>query len=85
MLILLGVLDLLSALSIILIKFFDFNIIGWIAAIYLFVKGIVFFSITSLVDIFVGVIILFAVYGFFGVWTWLAFIWLVQKALFSFG
>jgi len=85
MLILLGVLDLLSALTIILIRFLDFNIIGWAAAIYLFVKGAVFFSITSLVDIFVGVIIIFAIYGFFGIWTWIAFIWLVQKALFSFG
>lgn len=85
MLILLGVLDLLSALSIILIRFFDFNIIGWVAVIYLFLKGVVFSSITSLIDIVVGVVIVFAIYGFFGIWTWLAFIWLAQKALLSFG
>ncbi len=84
MLALLGILDLLSALILLLTRFFNIDILAWLVAMYLIIKGIIFISIPSVIDILVGVVIIFAIFGYFNLITWIAFIWLIQKAVLSF-
>ncbi len=84
MLALLGFLDLLSAIVIVLLRFFNVCLLGWIVVVYLIIKAIVFFSPISLLDLVSAIIIIFAIYGSFSFITWLAFVWLIQKAFFSF-
>jgi len=80
-----GLLDLISAVSIILLKF-DMGIaLAWFCAIYLLAKGIPFIKDpASIADIISAGIILLGIFGFFGIYSYIAIIWLLQKALFSF-
>ena len=74
----------------ILLILFSFNIaIGgntnWIFGIYLITKGVIFIkSITSLLDIVSGILIILAIYGIVNTLTWIAAFWLLQKAFVSF-
>ena len=79
-----GVLDIIAGITLILLKFSMFEGIGWIAAIYLVIKGIIFLpNIVSVVDIVSGIFIGLAMFGIFNVISWIVAIWLIQKGIFS--
>lgn len=80
----LGVLDLLAALSILLLNFGAVKTMALALGIYLTIKGIIFIkSITSWIDIASGILMVVAVYGYFNILTWVAAIWLTQKGVIS--
>lgn len=78
-----GILDLLSALILIFLKF-DFGMgIAWFCVIYLFVKSIIFLSWISILDIVSAVVIILSIIGWSGIITWVVFFYLLQKAILS--
>ncbi len=82
---LMGLMDLLSVASLLLFKY---GIISQtfliIAVVYLMVKGIIFFrNIVSLIDFGVAVIFILALFGIYNVLTWIALVWITQKAVLS--
>lgn len=79
---LLGVLDILSGIVLILLKFKIATSIAWFFAIYLIVKGLIFIAnFVSALDIATGVVMIFAIYGSYNIVTWLFVIWITQKGL----
>ncbi|MFH1332156.1 MAG: hypothetical protein ABIH63_02625 [archaeon] len=81
---LLGIFDLLAALSIILLRFGVAKTMAIALAIYLIVKGAIYIkSVPSMVDIAAGIIMVLAFYGWFSILTWVAAIWLTQKGVIS--
>lgn len=81
---LLGLIDLLAAVFIILLKFHIGENIAVIIAIILLIKSIIFLtSFISLIDILAGVFLLLAAYGHYYFFTWIFALWLLQKAFFS--
>lgn len=81
---LLGVIDLLAALSIILLKFNIGANFAIIIAILLLIKSLVFiYNIVSIVDIIAVIFIFLAIFSVFNIITWLIFFWLLQKSIFS--
>lgn len=81
---LLGIVDLLAALSFLLYKW-DILFFPLFFAIYLIVKGLLFLnSITSIIDIIVGITFIVTMsIGYFGIISWLCIFWLVQKGIVS--
>lgn len=82
----LGVADLLAALSILLLKFGAVpKTMVFAFAIYVIVKGLIFIkNIPSIVDIVAGILMITAAYySYFGIPTWLAAVWLTQKGVIS--
>ena len=78
-----GVIDLLAALSFLLLKF-NVKFIPIIFAVYLIVKGLIFFtSIVSWVDVVCGILMLIAFYFGFSNFMWIAVLWIAQKGFFS--
>lgn len=78
-----GILDLLSALILISLKF-DFGMsLAWFCVVYLFVKSIIFLSWISILDLFSGVVIILSIIGWNGIITWIVFFYLLQKAILS--
>lgn len=82
---LLGLMDLLSIASLLLFKY---GLISQkfliIAVIYLMIKGIIFFrNIVSLLDFGIAVIFILALFQVYNVLTWIAIIWILQKAVLS--
>lgn len=82
---LMGLMDILSVLILLLFKY---GIISQkfviIATIYLAIKGIIFFrNVVSLADFGVAVIFVLALFGVYNVLTWIAMIWILQKAILS--
>ena len=83
MLRILGVLDLIAALMFGVLYLFDFSVLGWIFAIYLIVKGILFFNWFGFFDVVSGILMVLAVYDNFSFVTYFAVLWLLQKGIFS--
>lgn len=82
---LMGLMDLLTVTTLLLFKY---GIIQQkfliIAVVYLIIKGVIFFrDIASIVDVGVAVIFILALFGIYNVLTWIAVIWVLQKAVFS--
>ena len=82
---LMGIMDILSIVSLLLFKYgFIPQIFLIIAVIYLMIKGILFFrNIASLADFGVAVIFILALFGIYNIITWVAIVWILQKAVFS--
>lgn len=82
---LLGIMDLLSIASLLLFKYgITPKIFLIIAIIYLMAKGVFFFrNIVSLLDFGVAVIFILALFQTYNILTWIALIWVLQKAVFS--
>ena len=79
---LLCVLDILSGIILILLKFKIAIDIAWFFAIFLIIKGLIFITnLVSILDIATGVVVIFAIYGFYNIITWLFVIWIIQKGL----
>lgn len=81
---LLGLIDLLAAVFIILLRFNIGRSIALIIAILLLIKSLIFLrSFVSFIDILSGVFLLLAIYGHYYFFTWLFVLWLGQKAIIS--
>ncbi len=81
---LLGLIDLLAAVFIILLRFNIGGSIALVIAIILLIKSFVFLrSFVSIIDILSGVFLLLAIYGHYYFFTWLFALWLLQKAIVS--
>jgi len=82
---LLGLMDILSVTSLILFKYGVVSQTFVIAAvIYLMIKGIIFFhNIVSLLDFGIAIIFVLSLFGIFNVLTWIAIVWILQKAILS--
>lgn len=81
---LLGIIDFLAAFSIVLLKFGLAEKFAIFIAIVLLIKALLFITdIVSIFDIIAVVFIFLAIFGIFNVVTWIAFFWLLQKAIFS--
>ena len=87
MLFVLGILDILSALVLFLLKFGLLGRLGLVVGIYLIVKGFFFLfsgDWLSLFDIFTGLFIFyFLISGNFLVIGYVFMVWLLQKGIFS--
>ncbi|HLC58196.1 MAG TPA: hypothetical protein VJH95_06490 [Candidatus Nanoarchaeia archaeon] len=82
---LLGAADLLAAVSIIFLALGVFKGFAIIMALILIVKSLVFITaFASWIDILAGVFILVSAFYGFNIVLWVAFVWLVQKAVVSF-
>lgn len=81
---LLGLIDLLAAVFIILLRFNIGRDIAFIIAIILLIKSVIFLtSFISLIDVLCGVFLLLAIYGYYYFFTWLFALWLLQKGVIS--
>jgi hypothetical protein len=81
---LLGLIDLLAAVFIILLRFNIGGSIALVIAILLLIKSFIFLrSFVSIIDILSGVFLLLAIYGHYYFFTWLFALWLLQKAVVS--
>jgi len=84
----LGIADLMAALSILLFRVApntgSIKTLLIVFAIYVIIKGLIFIkSITSIIDIAAGAFMVLAFYGYFNFLTWIAAIWLTQKGVIS--
>ena len=80
----LGLLDLLAGISLILLKF-KIDFLGVFFALYLIIKGVVFFrNIVSLIDLASGIVFFIALYGYYNIAMYVAAIWILQKGIISF-
>ena len=83
--ILFGVMDFLASIAFLLISFGWFKGFAVFMAIYLIIKGIIFFTdIVSWVDLACGIYLLLIVLGVSASLSILCIIWLLQKAIISF-
>lgn len=80
----LGIMDLLSAASIVLLRYEVGLGFLWMFGVYLIIKSILLFSpISSILDILTGIVIILAFFGHFYFISWIFFIWILQKGVFS--
>ena len=84
----LKLMGLMDILSIAILLLFKYGLISQkfliVAIIYLMIKGIMFFkNIVSLADFGVAIIFILALFGIYNVLTWIAILWILQKAVFS--
>ncbi|MBM3199827.1 hypothetical protein FJZ53_02730 [Candidatus Woesearchaeota archaeon] len=82
---LLGILDISAVACLFLFKYGLVPELVLIAAvIYLMAKGIMFFrNIVSLLDVGTAIVFALALLGVYNILTWLAVLWVLQKAVFS--
>ncbi len=79
-----GVVDLLAAVCLILLKWGIGSKIGLVLAIFLCVKGLIFFyNWASVVDLISVLVLVLAAFGYYFSFSWLFSLWLLQKAFFS--
>lgn len=79
-----GILDVLAALSVVLLKFKIFSVMALALGLYLIIKGLIFIkSVISWIDLACGIIIIISYIGFFSILSWIVALWLVQKGVFS--
>ena len=80
----LGILDIISGLVIILMKFGLFKEVGLILSILLAIKAIIFIKdISSVLDLITAVFFFLAAIGIYFSFSWVFAIWLFQKGFFS--
>ncbi len=80
----LGLLDIVSALVILILKFGFFVDLGLLLAIFLAIKSIIFIKdVASVIDLITAVFFFSAALGYYFSFTWIFAIWLLQKGLFS--
>ncbi len=79
-----GLLDMFAAIVLLLLKFNMGIGIAWFFAIYLIIKSLLLFNaIPSILDLLSAIIIILAIYSFYGIFSYLAILWLLQKGFFS--
>ena len=81
---LLGILDILSALSFTLLKFNVGKSIAWFFVIYVVIKAFIFIKdFASLVDLIAVIFFILAIFNIFPAISWVFVFWLTQKGFFS--
>lgn len=81
---LLGIIDLLAAICIVLLRFNIGEKFALVIAILLLTKSVIFLtSFVSFIDILSGIFLILAAYGHYYFFTWFFALWLLQKAFFS--
>ena len=79
-----GLLDIIAALSVVLLKFDIFIWLSLVLGIYLIIKSLIFIkSLASWIDLICGIGMIISFIGFFSGFSWLVLIWLIQKGIFS--
>lgn len=79
-----GILDFMAWISLVFFQFGIFKNLFLFFAIYLVVKGFLFFGdLISLLDGITGVLFLLAFIGISSVFTWITFLFLMQKSFLS--
>ena len=79
-----GLLDIIAALSVVLLKFDIFIWLSLVLGIYLIIKSLIFIkSLASWIDLICGIVIIISYIGFFSILSWIVALWLAQKGLFS--
>jgi len=80
---LLGILDILSGIMMILLKYFSFDF-AWIFIFYLGIKSLIFIkSIVSIIDLIAVLFFILAMFGIHNIITLIFAVWIVQKGFFS--
>ena len=79
-----GLLDILAALTLFLMRFGTFESLGIILGLYLIIKGLIFFSFVSLIDIIAGIFLMLGGLGNYIGFSWIFILWLIQKGFISF-
>lgn len=83
----LGVFDLISALSLSLLYFGVGSWLGWLCGLYLLIKGGIFLLLrdyVSLIDVFAGLFIFLVIYlNLHSIFSFVFVVWLLQKGVFS--
>jgi hypothetical protein len=81
---LMGILDLLAAIFMILLKWNIGSNIALVIAVLLGIKSIIFFyNWASVVDLITVGFLILAVFGYYFFFSWIFSLWLLQKAFFS--
>ena len=81
---LMGLMDLLCAITLFFLHFGLFKVLGWVCLGYLILKAFMFIkSWATLVDALGVVFIFLAIFGVFVTPTWIFVFWYFQKGLFS--
>jgi len=79
-----GIMDMLAWISLILFQFGWYKNLLLIFAIYLIIKGLLFLpGLASIMDISIGVFFMIAFFGTFSIFTWILFMFLIQKSVLS--
>ena len=79
-----GIIDILAALSFLLILVDVGKTVALIIVTIILIKSIVFFSsLASIIDMVAIIFFVLALFGFFSVFTWLSALWLLQKGIMS--
>ena len=80
----LGIMDILSAISLFGIKFSMGMSVAWVFFAYLLIKSILFIrSWSSVVDLIVAGLFLAAMLGWYNIFTAIGILWLLQKGIIS--
>jgi len=80
-----GLLDLIAAILLVSLKWGIGKNIGWIFAIYLIVKSIVFFgSWMNILDVIAGSLIIAEIFGYYLTLSWIFVVWLMYKFFVSY-
>jgi hypothetical protein len=79
-----GVMDLLSALLLLLLKYGVGETLAYFFAGYLLLKGLLFFGgVNTFFDLVGGILLILAAQGVYSLFYWIVILWLFQKGLFS--
>ncbi|MEK6941015.1 MAG: hypothetical protein AABW49_03895 [Nanoarchaeota archaeon] len=80
---LLGAIDLMTGISVVLVKF-DINIFATLFLVIFAIKSVIFITNpASWIDIIALIIFVLVIFGVFNIITWLAVIWVLQKGIVS--
>jgi len=80
---LLGILDILSGIMMILLKYFSLDF-AWIFVFYLGIKSLIFIkSIVSIIDLVAVFFFILALFGIYNILTLVFAVWIIQKGFFS--
>lgn len=80
-----GVLDLVVALTLFLLKYGMWEWFAWACIVYIALKSFLAIrSIASIGDIIAALIMVLAIFGHFNILTYLAVLWFLQKGVASF-
>ena len=79
----LGILDIISAVVMILLNYYSFGF-AWIFALYLGIKSLIFIkSIVSIIDLVAVLFFVLAMFGIHNIITLIFAVWILQKGFFS--
>lgn len=80
---LLGILDILSGIMMILLKYFPLKF-AWIFVFYLGIKSLIFIkNIVSIIDLIAVIFFILALFGIYNILTLIFAVWIIQKGFFS--